>query len=257
MGQIFVKGENSVKFLDLKDISEQFMELVNPTSPEKLIKAGQIAGMKAGDRAIDFGCGYAEPLILWAERFGISGVGLDIRPHACARAEKMIAQKGLTGQLEIVCGDAADYKFTKHNFAIATCIGATFIWGTLGDAIHAMKEAVVPGGKLIIGEAHWLTDNVPADFRREQTDIKSEAELLQMARAEGYEFEYVLHSNHDEWDRYEADNWYGLLRWIEANPKHPERQQVIDHLRESQEEYVRYGRMYFGWAIYVLTPAMG
>jgi SAM-dependent methyltransferase len=246
-----------VKFLDLKDISEQYMELANPTSPEKLIKVGQIAGMKARDRVIDFGCGYAEPLILWAERFGISGVGLDIRPYACTRAEKKIAKKGLAGRLEVVCGDAAEYKFTPHSFAIATCIGATFIWGTFGEAIHAMKEAVVPGGKLIIGEAHWLTDDVPVEFRSEQTDIRSEVELLEMARAEGHEFEYVLHSNHDEWDRYEADNWYGLLRWIEANPEHPESQQVIDHLHESQEEYVRYGRMYFGWAIYVLDPVRG
>jgi SAM-dependent methyltransferase len=245
-----------MKFLDLKDISEQFMELANPTSPEKLIKAGQIAHMKADDRVIDFGCGYAEPLILWAERFGISGVGLDIRPHACARAEKKIAKKGLEGRLEIVCGDAAEYKFAPKCFTLATCIGATFIWGTFGEAIHAMKEAVVTLGKLIIGEAHWLTDDVPAEFRAEQTDIRSEVELLQMARAEGYEFEYVLHSNHDEWDRYEADNWYGLLRWIEANPEHAERQQVIDHLHESQEEYLRYGRMYFGWAIYVLNPAI-
>ena len=46
-----------MKFLDLKDISERYMDLLNPTSPEKILKAGQIAGMKPGDRLIDFGCG--------------------------------------------------------------------------------------------------------------------------------------------------------------------------------------------------------
>ena len=104
------------------------------------------------------------------------------------------------------------------------------------------------------GQALWLVDDVPGEFRSAQTEITTEAELLRMAHQEGYEFEYVLHSSHDEWDQYEADNWVGLLRWIEANPTHPERQEVIDHLHESQEEYVRYGRMYFGWALYVLTP---
>ncbi len=246
-----------MKFLDLKDIAEQFMELANPTSPEKLIKAGQIAGLKAGDTVIDFGCGYAEPLVLWAERFGISGVGLDIRPKACERAVKKIAGKGLAGRLSIVCGDAAGYEFTPHSFDLAACIGATFIWSDFGQAVRSMQRAVKPGGKLIIGEAHWLVDNVPAEFRKEQTEIRSEIELVQMAHQQGYELEYVLHSNHDEWDRYEADNWVGLLRWIEANPAHPERQQVIDHLHESQEEYARYGRMYFGWALYVLTPLNG
>ena len=59
----------------------------------------------------------------------------------------------------------------------------------------------------------------------------------------------------DDWDRYESGNWVGLLRWIEENRNHPERQAVIDRLHNSQDEYFRYGRQYFGWAIYVLDPA--
>ena len=244
-------------FLDLKDIAEQFMELLNPTSPEKLIKAGLIAGFKHGDKVLDFGCGFAEPLVLWAERFGISGVGIDIRPNACDRAKKKIAKFGLSDRLSIYCGDAAKYEYPLHSFDLATCIGATFIWSSFGEAVRVMRQAVKPGGKLIIGEAHWLVDNVPQDFRSAQTEITTEIELLNMAHQEGYEFEYVLHSSHDEWDRYEADNWVGLLHWIEANPQHPERQQVIDHLHETQEEYMQFGRMYFGWALYVLIPASG
>jgi len=244
-----------MKFLDLKDISECYMELLNPTSPEKILKAGQIAGMKPGDRVIDFGCGFAEPLILWAEGLGISGVGIDFRPYACERAVKKITARGLTELLSIVCGDASAYKPTPHTFDLASCIGATFIWSDFAHAVRAMKEAVRPQGKLVIGEAHWLTDNVPDEFRLAQSEITTETELLRMAQQEGFDFEYVLHSNHDEWDRYEADNWVGLLRWIEANPDHPERQDVIDHLRQSQVEYTRYGYKYFGWAIYILSPA--
>jgi hypothetical protein len=64
----------------------------------------------------------------------------------------------------------------------------------------------------------------------------------------------VLRASPEDWDRYEAGNWLGLLRWIDENPDHPERQQVIDHLHESQDEYFRYGREYFGWAMYLLHP---
>jgi ubiquinone/menaquinone biosynthesis C-methylase UbiE len=243
-----------MNFLDLKNISEQSMELLNPTSPEKLIKAGLVAGLKSGDRVVDFGCGFAEPLVIWAERFGISGVGIDIRPYACERAESKIASKGLSDRLKIVCADAAGYEYPKHSFDLAACIGATFIWSNFAEAVRAMRLAVKPGAKQIVGEAHWLVDQVPEDFRSAQTEITTEVELFRMARQEGYEFEYVLHSSHDEWDRYEADNWVGLLHWIEANPLHPERNEVMGHLHESQEEYMRYGRMYFGWALYVLTP---
>jgi ubiquinone/menaquinone biosynthesis C-methylase UbiE len=203
---------------------------------------------------IDFGTGFAEPLILWAERFGISGVGIDVRSYACERAKKKIAVRGLSDRIEIVCGDAGKYVYPPHSFDLAACIGATFIWGSFKEAVHAMKDTVLPQGKLVIGEAYWLTDDVPVEFRAQQTEVQTEVELLQGAREEGFDFEYVLHSNHDDWDRYEADNWHGLIRWIEDNPQHPERQQVIDHLHESQDEYVRYGRMYFGWSLYVLNP---
>ena len=243
-----------MNFLELKNISEQYMDLVNPTTPEKILKAGQIAGLKQGDRVIDFGTGFAEPLILWAEKFRISGVGIDLRPYAYARAKQKIAERRLTGRLEVVCGDASKYVYPPHGFDLASCIGATFIWGTFQDAVHAMKGAIYPHGKLVIGEVHWLTDDVPIEFRSLQTEVYTEVELLQGARQEGFDFEYVLHSSHDDWDRYEADNWHGLVRWIEENPQHPERQQVIDHLHESQDEYIRYGRMYLGWAIYVLNP---
>jgi len=243
-----------VKFFDLKDISEQYMQVLNPTTPEKLLKAGEIAGLKPGDRVIDFGCGFSETLILWAEQFGTSGVGIDIRPYACERAVKRIAERGLADRLQVVCMDASKYAYTPHSFDFAACIGATFIWGLFPDAVHAMKEAIRPTGKLVIGEAHWLTDNVPNEFRSAQTEIITEVELLQGAHREGFDLEYVIHSNHDDWDHYEASDWLGLLRWIEANPNHPERQEVIDHLHESQEEYTCYGRMYFGWALYVLKP---
>jgi ubiquinone/menaquinone biosynthesis C-methylase UbiE len=243
-----------MKFLDLKNISEQYMDLLNPTTTEKIIKAGQIAGLKPGDRVIDFGCGFGETLILWAERFGISGVGIDIRPYACERAVRCIAERGLSDRLEIACGDAAKYEFLPQSFTLAACIGATFIWDSFKDALHAMKEAVQAHGKLVIGEAFWLTDNVPDEFRTQQTMVQDEIVLLQGAREEGFDFEYVLHSSHDDWDRYEADNWHGLVRWIEANPDHAELLQVIDHLHESQDEYVNYGRKYFGWGLYVLNP---
>ena len=82
----------------------------------------------------------------------------------------------------------------------------------------------------------------------------TEYELLQITREEGFDLEYVVRASHDDWDRYETGNWYGLIRWIEENPDHPERQDVIDHLHKAQDEYLRYGREYLGWAMYILNP---
>ena len=143
-----------MEFLNLKNISERYMELVNPTSPQKVLTIGQMAGLKEGSRVIDFGCGYGQVLALWAQQFGISGIGIDIREHACARARQKMAERGLADRIEIVCENAAEYRFEKHAFDVAACIGATFIWDGYRLTIRKMKEAIRPDGKLVIGEAY-------------------------------------------------------------------------------------------------------
>lgn len=239
-------------FLDLKNISEQGMELVNPTSPEKVLKVGEMAGLQAGWRVIEFGTGYGEVLVLWAQRFDISGVGIDIRPHACQRAEQKMSRLGLGERIEIVCGDAAAYSFEPGRYDVAACVGASFIWGDFHQTVRHMRPVIRPGGRLVIGEPYWRQALAPPDYTRGETAVYTEYELLQMARQEGFHVAGVVRSSHDEWDRYESDNWRGLLAWLEANPDHPERQAVLDHLHDSQDEYFRYAREYLGWALYVL-----
>lgn len=242
-----------MEFLDLKNISERYLELVNPTSPEKILTVGKVLGLKEDSRVIDFGCGFGEVLALWGQHYGISGVGIDIRPYACERARHKLSVRGMAERFEIICGSGSEYRFEPHAFDVAACIGATFIWGGFGQTIRAMKDAVHKRGKLAIGEAHWLTDQVPPTYANRE-HLLTEFELLQIARKEGFNLEYVVRASHDDWDHYESSNWYGLIRWIEENPDHLERQQVIDYLHESQEEYLRYARQYFGWAIYILNP---
>lgn len=243
-----------MNFFELRDISERFQELINPTSPEKVIKAGEALGLKTGGRVIEFGSGYGEVLALWAENFDISGIGIDVRQSACDRATKKMIGRGLADRIQIVCGDAAAYQFEPGAFDVAACIGASFIWKGYRSALQNMKRAIRVGGKLAVGEPYWRTANAPPDYSRNEPDVHTEYELLQIARAEGFDFEYVVRANHDDWDHYEADNWRGLARWIEDNPNHPERGEVIRHLHASQDEYTRYAREYFGWAIYVLNP---
>jgi hypothetical protein len=95
---------------------------------------------------------------------------------------------------------------------------------------------------------------VPPSYVAQEPSIHSEHELVQIARQEGLEFEYVVRASQDDWDRYEAGNWHGLTRWLEEHPEHPERQAVFAHLHKVQDDYLQYGRAYLGWAMYVLVP---
>ena len=244
-----------MNFLDLKDIAERHLEIVDPISPAKLLRVGEVIGLHPGQRVIDFGCGYGEMLRLWGETFGVNGAGIDVRSHACQRARRKFADLGWQDRFEIVQGKGGDYAFAPHSFDVATCIGATFVWGDFRGTIRGMRDAIRPGGCLAIGEVYWRTDQVPPIYpRREQ--FPTQPELLDGARQEGFEIGYVVRASQDDWDHYEASNWRGLLDWLAENPDHPDREEVHTHLRESQDEYFHYAREYVGWAIYVLRKLL-
>lgn len=241
-------------FFDIMGISHRYMEILDPSTPEKIIKLGKQLQLKKGSRIIDFGCGCAEPLALWAKEFGITGVGIDISEDFCDRARKKLAAKGLSGQIEIVCSPAADYIFEEGSFDAATCIGATFVFGGYQQTIQTMKKAIRQNGRLGIGETHWLNNQVDPKYAQEQTTTYAEPELAQFTRDEGFELEYIIRASADDWDRYMSDNWYGLIRWLEENPTHPDYEQVFKHLRSDQDSYLQFQRQYMGWAMYCLAP---
>jgi ubiquinone/menaquinone biosynthesis C-methylase UbiE len=243
-----------MEFFDLMSISHRYMEIMNPSTSEKIIKLGKLLNLKEGSRVIDFGCGCAEPLSLWAEEFGITGIGIDISEDFCNRATEKLYMKGLADRIKIVCSRGTDYVFEEGAFDAATCIGATFIFGGYQQTIQALKRATNKTGRLGIGETYWLSDRVPPEYAQKETHAHTESELLQITRDAGFELEYIIRASPDDWDRYSSDNWYGLIRWLEENPGHPDYEQVFKHLRVSQDDYVRFQRQYMGWAMYCLAP---
>lgn len=243
-----------MEFFDLMCISHRYMELLDPTTPEKIVQLGKLLKLKKGSRVIDFGCGCAESLILWAEKFDIIGVGIDISRDFCNRAKDKLATKGLSGQIEIVCSPASDYTFEEGSFDAATCIGATFAFGGFQQTIKAMKRAVHQNGRLVIGETHWLSNQVHPQYAQKQASTYTEPELAEFTRKEGFELEYIIRSSRDDWDRYVSDSWYGLIRWLEENPMHPDREQVFKFFRADQDDYLQFQSQYMGWALYCLAP---
>ena len=230
------------------------MEILNPSTPEKIIHLGKLLKLKKGSRVIDFGCGCGESLTLWAEKFGITGIGIDISRDFCDRARDKLLKRGLSGQIEIVCSPATDYIFEEEAFDAATCIGATFAFGGFQQTIQAMKRAVHHNGRLGIGETHWLSSHVNPEYAQKQATTHTEPELAQFIRREGFELEYIIRSSRDDWDRYVSDSWYGLLRWLEENPKHPDHEQVFKYFRADQDDYLQFQSQYMGWAMYCLAP---
>ena len=240
--------------MELYNISEDYMELINPFNPEKMIKIGRFLELEKDQKLIAFGCGFGEVMVLWAEAFGIEAIGIDIREYACGRARKKFEDKGLKDRLKVVCMDGSKYQFEKGAYDVAACIGATFIWGGYRETINGMRDAIGKNGKLVIGEPYIIKEPVPEEYFQKIQPMHSELELVKIAREEGYDIQYMIRASHDDWDRYEASNWFSLSKWLENYPDHPDFQQVVDWYHSTQDEYLQYGREYLGWAVYILNP---
>ncbi len=239
-------------FLEMFSIAERGMELLNPTSPEKIVAAGEALGLAPETRLIEFGCGYGEVLAIWAERFGIRGDGVELRTDAVERARSKLAERGLADRLTIHESDGAAFAFEEHAYDVAACIGASFIWGGFTATLDALKRAMRPGGRIAVGEPYWLHTEVPAPYLHSMAGFLTEKEILEASRAAGLTVAGVVRASHDDWDRYVSGNLRGLLAWLRENPDHPERADVLGFLTRWQDDYLPYEREHVGWAIYVL-----
>jgi len=245
-----------MEFFELMDISHKYLEILNPSSHEKILTIGDVLNLDASSRVVDFGCGKGELLILWAEKFGISGTGVDISEQFCQTARNKITERNLDSRIDIVQANGNEYTPNDNNYDAGLCIGATFIWGGFQPTIQGLKQSVKSDGRLVIGEPYWLKSEIPQAYidSAAAPGTLHEHEILQISNQEGYDIEDMVSASQDDWDRYNAGNWRGLIRWINDNPDHPERQDVLNRLRKNQDDYLRYEREYLGWAIYVLNP---
>lgn len=118
---------------------------------------------------VDLGCGNARFLIGAAQRFGVTGVGVDLSPEACEDAATMIADADLTGEVVVRCGDAGDLDAIPE-LAEADLVVAHFL---LHEIFEHGREALIGyltklGGIMPQG-AHMLVAEVqPATGAHEE-----------------------------------------------------------------------------------------
>lgn len=109
---------------------------------------------------VDLGCGNARFLIGAAQRFGVTGVGVDLSPEACEDAAQRIAEADLTGSVVVRCGDAGDLDAIPE-LADADLAVAHFL---LHEIFEHGREALIGYltklGRLMPQGAHMLVAEV-------------------------------------------------------------------------------------------------
>ena len=244
--------------LRFHEIAESYHRILNPFTDDQLMLLGDLCELRPTTRQLDLACGKAEMLCRWSQTYGISGVGVDISPVFLDAAKNRANELGVSDKITFVHGDAAEYPHETPEFDIVSCIGATWIGDGLTGTIELMNPALKPGGLMLIGEPYW-TDPPPepayAALGVNKSDYVSLEETYDRIESSGFRLIEMILADHHGWDRYEAPQWMAVDDFLRANPDDPDAQSISEWINTNRRAYLKYGRRYLGWGVFVLRQS--
>jgi len=242
------------------DITHRNHILCNPMHSDKLDQLLGLLALPSEARVIDIACGKAELLVRLAERYCVSAIGVDLSPHCIRDARQKQMQRVPTADLTFVEMDGAKYRPEPGTlFDLALCIGASWIYGGHQGTLRALREMVRPGGLIAVGEPHWRGRPDPeylALTGYEESAFGSHAGNIEVAEQLGLIPLYALVSNEDDWDQYEALQWYAAEDYAAQHPEDPDVPELLSRARQGRSHYLRWGRDALGWAIYLFRSPL-
>ena len=132
-----------------------------------------------------------------------------------------------------------------HPADAVICIGASQIWGPpvedaqpldYAAALRALRALVLPGGRLVYGEAIWSAAPHPAataPLAGRDDEYLTEHALREQISDAGFEVVNHAQASVQEWDVFEAGYRDRFTRWLEAHDAdHP----AAEHVRARHEE---------------------
>lgn len=112
----------------------------------------RMAGIGAGSRVLDAGCGYGSSALWLAREIGAEVVGVDLAPGHIVRARRLAARSGAAGRV----------RFYRRDFRNTGFAGGTFdvVWAVeslchVADGASFFLEAhrlLKPGGRLVVAD---------------------------------------------------------------------------------------------------------
>jgi len=235
------------------DVTHRYHEVWNPTSRAKLDELIGLLRLNPGSAVLDIACGKGELLTRLAERYEISGIGIDISPYCVTDAIQKLRKRVPGAQIQILNMDGADYS-PDQLFDLAMCIGASWVYKGHRGTLSALKTMTKPDALILVGEPFWLKDPDDAYLVAENLTrdmFGTHYENVLVGEDEGLFPLYTMVSSQDDWDRYETLQWYAAEKYARDNPDDPDVSEILTRVARGRTNYLHWGRDTVGWAMYL------
>ncbi len=237
------------------DITHKYHIFCNPMSNEKFERFCNLLSLSKDSRVLDIACGKGEVLVRLAEKYRISGVGVDISPFCIRDCKEKHRQRAAETDLTFIELDGAKYQPASGElFDVVMCLGASWVFEDHIGTLRALKRMVRPGGLVIVGEPFWLkepdTEYLKA-IGMTRDSSRSHEENVYQGEEIGLSCLYTLVSNKDDWDHYETLQWWAVDNYIQSHRDDPDNQELLEKTKIEKRLYLRWGRDTFNWAVYI------
>ena len=235
------------------DVTHRYHEVWNPTSRAKLDELIGLLRLNPGSAVLDIACGKGELLTRLAERYEISGIGIDISPYCVTDAIQKLRKRVPGAQIQILNMDGADYSPDQLS-DLAMCIGASWVYKGHRGTLSALKTMTKPDALILVGEPFWLKDPDDAYLVAENLTrdmFGTHYENVLVGEDEGLFPLYTMVSSQDDWDRYETLQWYAAEKYARDNPDDPDVSEILTRVARGRTNYLHWGRDTVGWAMYL------
>jgi len=203
----------------------------------------------------DFGCGWGELLlrVLQASPHA-RGTGVDLHGPDVERARGIAAERGLTERVTFVEGPASEH---LHPVDLVISSGAYQAFGSIPDALKAIRPIVVPGGRLLFACEVWERTPTADELAALWPGIRVEdclflPDLVDQAIAAGFRPLGIEMATREEWDGFESGFAAGSEEWLLANSDHDEAEAVRARLDAHRAIWLRGSRQVMGYAYLTL-----
>lgn len=245
----------SLDTLKFYDITHREHVVCNPTSEDKLTRLVGLLRLPAGARVVDIACGKGEFLVRLAEAYGVRGTGVDLSPFCVADAQRRLRTRAPEAQVVFTQMNGSDFRPEEpHSLALASCIGASWVFGGHPGTLDALSGMIAPGGWVVVGEPYWVQEP-PEEYLAAsglgKNDIGTHLGNAQAGEQRGLELVHTFVSSKDDWDTYEGLQWYSAADYARCHPDDPDVPELLERVEKGKHLYLRWGRDTLGWAIYV------
>jgi hypothetical protein len=191
-------------------------------------------------------------LVRLAERYGVSGLGVDRSGQHIDQGRRRAADA--RAEVKLVAADARDVELEPESYQLAICIGAETMFDTPRGTLGHIASLTRSGGFVIFGASYWRERPSPELLTALGTGEHGGADYagtIASGAAFGLDHVYARTASQDALDAYEWLYRYSVHEWLRENPGHPDRGKAIEANVAGLERFLNGGREALGFGVFV------